>query len=108
MNRKETITSLLEFDSDLGALRDRLSKIEWDSDEQVQCSPRHVRSVLEQYLAGRRSAEDVEAWANLVEGRDDIDLASALREVIFELANPSITQKLSAERARVVVNGLGE
>ncbi|HVS54525.1 MAG TPA: hypothetical protein VHD62_19370 [Opitutaceae bacterium] len=106
-NRKEIITSLLEFDSSLELIRGRLAKLEWDSDVQVQCLPQHVRQLIEKYLAGACSAEEVEAWANLVEGRDDIDVSPSLREMLFELANPAITQKLSPDRARSLLSKLG-
>jgi len=105
-NRKEIIASLLDFDSSLELIRDRLSTLAWDSDLRVQCLPQHIRRLLEKYLAGARSAEEVEAWANLVEGRDDIDVSQPLREILFELANPAITQKLSPDRGRSLLNNL--
>ena len=108
MNRREVITSLVEFASALDVLKQRLAALDWDSDEQVPCLPRHVRHVLERHLEGEIGVPEVEVWANLIEGRDDIELPASLREVIFELANPSITRKLSSERARELIGGLEE
>jgi len=106
MSRKETITSLLEFDSDIESLRKRIVKLGWDSDEEVQCLPRHIRQVLERYLKGMLDEKGVEDWANLIEGRDDIEFPIASREIIYELANPYITQLLTPERARALVRDL--
>lgn len=50
-----------------------------------------VLSILEQFRAGSLTAEEVQAWANRIEGRDDIDSEQdAVNEAIFWLANPSI------------------
>jgi hypothetical protein len=107
-SRKEIITSLLEFDSDIVSLSKRVAGLGWDSEEEVQCLPRHIRQVLERYLKGILGAEGVEAWANLIEGRDDIEVQIALREIIFELANPSITQRLTPERSHALMNDLND
>lgn len=66
-SRKETIASLLEFDANLELIRSRLFRFDWDSEIEVRCLPQHVRQILDRYLAGTLSADEVEAWSNLVE-----------------------------------------
>lgn len=58
-----------------------------------------LRAVLERYANGELSDRDVENWANLVEGREDIQVEENDKEVLFELANPELTQQLSRARA---------
>jgi hypothetical protein len=107
MNRKQLIQSLLEFDSNLNDLQKSLSQLEWDTDERITCLPSHIIHVLKRFMDFQCTAEDVETWANLVEARDDVELSGQLREVMFELANPKITQGLSIERASALIANLG-
>jgi len=59
----------------------------------------HVEDTLRRYLSGQLTENLVEAWANAIEGREDIGMKERdedfLREVIFELANPVLHQPLS-------------
>lgn len=83
---------------------DELSKYPWDSHaELVVVGPEHVGAVLAGYLAGTMSAEDVEGWANALEGRDDIGFEKAsaheIKEMIHALANPLLTERLDGQVA---------
>jgi hypothetical protein len=63
--------------------------------------------MLERFLSGDLTSGDLERWANAIEGREDIgldaDAADALKEVIFELANPLIQGATMTESARAWV-----
>jgi hypothetical protein len=83
----------------------------WDSEEElVTVAPADVIRVLEEYTAGRRLASDVRAWAEAIEGRDDIGLAAAdeevLRDTIFELANPELGHALTPLLAQQLLRKL--
>jgi hypothetical protein len=70
-----------------------LRKFEWDYDGPAFFVTRlHAASVAERYLKGNLSANNIELWANLPEGRDDISFESGyekeLSTFIYELANP--------------------
>ncbi len=106
MTRKQTITSLLEFNSNLDKIREQLSRFDWDSEEQIEGLARHVRRVLEQYIAKERTADELEDWANLIECRDDVVFPDKVNEVIFELANPTLTQPLSEKRAADLIRSI--
>lgn len=110
-DRKPVIEALLTCPADLGSLQEDLAALPWDSDAPVailRCA--HVVSVLERYLAGNRASEDVSAWAECIEGRDDIGHEPAMDEVmleiIHELANPLLTQPLTQVRATELINTL--
>jgi hypothetical protein len=77
----------------------------------VHLSIAHVRNVLLGFLTSRFSAEEVEGWANTIESREDIGFEApnqkVLKETIFELANPALTQRLTRERAIDLLKVLG-
>lgn len=99
-NRTLVIQKLLLFDTSLKHLRDLLSQFEWDSDIELAVLQRtHLRSVLERFLLSDLTASDVEEWANLVEGREDIGFEESyediLKDVLFTLANPDLSGVVS-------------
>jgi hypothetical protein len=106
MDRKYIITSLLEFDTDIETIKRRVLNLEWDGEHVVSCSPHLIYSVLDRYVVGKLSTEDVVTWANIIECRDDIELSMAQKDIIFDLANSEITQKLSVEYARKLMDRL--
>jgi hypothetical protein len=76
----------------------------WDSErELVTIRPAHVLKVLSRFRSGALSAEQVEKWANAIEGREDIDLEAQnrelLREAIFALANPDLQGDITTDVA---------
>lgn len=104
-NRTETLTALLKYDRNLKEISSKLKNYEWDSDEElVTIKKEHVQKILERFLASELSAENVEEWANLVEGRDDISFSNEiLTDTIFELANPLLTEELTKLRAEQLI-----
>lgn len=83
--------------------RQHLRRFTWDSEPLVTLTRADLERVLDEYLKGRISAEVVEAWAEALEGRDDVNLETGvelvIKDVVFELANPEITARLSASGA---------
>lgn len=83
-----------------------LAEFEWDSEQElVQLESRHVILVLKRYVAGEILSEEVEAWANLIEGRDDVDYEE-VKEVLHILANPVITYELTPPVAVSMIDKL--
>lgn len=102
--RKKALEALLAFEQSLELHRTALAAFSWDADTELAfLLPSHIANVLNRFVAGRMAATEVEAWANAIEGRDDIGFESAseqlLRELLHELANPLLTQSLTRERA---------
>jgi hypothetical protein len=99
--RKELARKLVEYSLPIEPVVSELSTYPWDCDSPLfVITPAHVASILDRYLAGKLTTEQVERWGNLVEMRDDLDAGeSAIREVIHELANPLLTEPLSKESA---------
>jgi hypothetical protein len=100
VSRAEIVRTLVEYALPIEPVIADLSGYPWDCDAPLfLITPTHVASVLDRYLAGDLTAEHVEHWGNLVEGRDDLDSGEDVSEVIHELANPLLTQPLSKESA---------
>jgi hypothetical protein len=66
----------------------------------------HIDSILDRYLRGTLRANDVQRWADAVEGRDDIQYCEAqeseIAEVLFRLSSPEITGALSPGSAEAL------
>jgi len=73
----------------------------WDCDEiLVTVAKKNVLSVLAEFSAGQLTADEVQSWANRIEGRDDVDYEygpdGVVNEVVFWLANPNINYPINA------------
>ena len=105
MNRVDWLKALLNFDRPLEEVTSGLVSFPWDSLEELAIlNSDHFIEVLRRYLVGEVGSEQVETWANAIEGREDIgfdqDNRDLVREVLHELANPYLTRALSFEVAR--------
>jgi hypothetical protein len=103
-SRLEIIASLVELSGSLEPVAARVRVLEWDYEgETVVLRRAHIVSVLNRYQSGELSDVNIERWANLLEGREDISFEPGhedwLDEVIFQLANPGMTVALDAELA---------
>ena len=107
MTREQAIQSLVLLDQPLPLLQGVLSQFPWDWDEPplAKLDGRRVASILRRYTAGELSAEQVEAWANLIEVRDDIEFDASANDAIRYLANPLINGPL-AEVAPILLERL--
>ncbi len=101
MNRTATLEALVNVSMPISEAVALLRAFSWDSEsELVHLSPEHFSRALSLFKQGTLSAAEVEIWANALECRDDVDVSTSLaRELLFELANPLLTQPLSGERA---------
>lgn len=105
-NRNETLRHLIGLDRPLRDVADDLDRFPFGcapSDE-VELGRGDAASVLERYVAGRLHAQQVEEWARLIDGREDIRLEPAddhaLADLIFVLAHLSPADPLTPGAAR--------
>ena len=101
MSRTAAIEALANISVPIPEAVSCLAKFPWDSEtELVQLNHERFRNVLLQFKQGVLSEAEVENWANALECRDDVGFATSfLRELLHELANPLLTQRLSSEQA---------
>jgi hypothetical protein len=112
ISRAELLSDLLEASRPMDELGRELKALVWDSDDElVVLTPDHLKSVLVRYVGGQLSGDYVSAWAEAIEGRDDIGIEETSREklssMIFELANQRINRRLSPILASRFIQELG-
>lgn len=96
MSRASIINSLVEFDRPLAELRHELAQLDWDwiGPPLAILRPGHIATVLKRYRSGQIGATDVEAWADLVECREDIEFdhmgVGDVADALFDIANPEM------------------
>jgi hypothetical protein len=105
------LESLIELKGDLRTIRASLASFPFDHpEEEVTLTTDHVRTVLERFIDSQLSEQDVEDWANIVEGRDDIGYdeksKETLIELVFVLANPVLNGSLDLGKARDLLRQL--
>lgn len=102
-DRATIIRNLLNFNGSLEKLAAELQRLSWDFDGiPEEMSGEHMTIVLRRYIEGVVSGDDLEHWANLIEGREDIDMPNELpflSDFIYELANPELSGKINQETA---------
>lgn len=99
--RRSILRAVLAFDLPVEELQSLLAPLDWDCPEPlVTLTYAHIRSVLTRYKAGSLGAKDVEAWADLVEVRDDIDFEDErTKEVIHMLSTSEVHFSIDVQLA---------
>ncbi len=105
------VDALITMTMPLAEVIRQLATMNWDYDGTcVELNIAHLEGALQRYLRGETTEGDIELWANQVEGRDDVqfenEFEEQIGEVLYELANPSLTQPLNHERARELIRSL--
>jgi hypothetical protein len=103
-SRADLLELLIACGAPIDEIVRELGAFSWDSDRELVVLKRtDVLSMLERYLHQEIRSADIEAWANAIEGREDIGYEvgaeKQLAGAVFELANPELTQTLTADVA---------
>ncbi|ULH30700.1 hypothetical protein FH581_017495 (plasmid) [Leptospira weilii] len=112
-NRHTIILKLINFEDSTEKLKNSLKSFAWDYEgPRAELNCEHLCKVIQRYLDGDLTSYDIEEWANLIEGREDItfDLSNKvlLQDIVNELANPELTIKLSEKRGKEIIHLLSE
>ena len=108
MTRAEAIDQAVRFAAPLPSLTANLSPFPpGHGSPRATIRKRDVVTVLERFIEGELTTEDVCGWAELLETRDDVDVEDSADEtvatVFFWLANPTINfpdGRLEVDHAR--------
>jgi len=103
--RKSALEDLIHLWGPVVDALKQLRAFDWDgAPDLVTLSSATVIEVLDRYLSGDVTAEEMENWAGGIEVRDDVAFPplfdTVLKELFFELAHPEINRPLSADTAR--------
>lgn len=111
MDRFQLLNDLVCFKKTINILSEQLTQLDWDYDGKlfvVQAS--HVRAVLEGFLLNKYSAKELESWANLIEGREDLDFehgkSEEIEEAINFLANPVLQGEITCKSCEKLLEKL--
>ena len=102
MDRRSIVRDLVELRRPLDSIMRDLKRFPWDCEAPlIMIEKRHFESVLRRYRNNELTSSDVEMWANVIEGRDDIeyDPDTTAGKLLHGLANPILTEPLTPARA---------
>ena len=111
MDRLALVRDLLEMSKPLEKIMAQLAMMDWDYEgDGVDLTKEHLAIALQRYLRGELSDSDIESWANQIEGREDVQLDAGseqeIENVLYELANPALTQPLDHARAKMLLEAM--
>ena len=101
-DRIQALNALIAYDLPIEPVLDDLGSFGWDSVQSlVILSREDIVHILDRYLTGKLTAEQVTDWADLIECREDIGFPEGDEELlsgtIFRLANPYLRDKVTLE-----------
>src|SRR5271169_3607744 len=107
--RLDVLEMLANYSISLDDIARALRQFEWDYDGPTFVVTRlHLVRIAERYLKGDLLANNIDLWANLLEGRDDISFESGyekeLSNFVYELANPLLVGSLDHKRATEILD----
>lgn len=103
-SRESLLRELISGASSAEEVLSQLAVFGWDSEhELVVMTRKDAESILGRYIDDELTQVDVAKWADAIEAREDIafeaSAKSLLGALVFELANPEISPRLTIERA---------
>ncbi|WP_156332767.1 MULTISPECIES: hypothetical protein [unclassified Chelatococcus] len=110
-DRISTVRSLVRLSKSLKEIEADLKQFIWDFKGSPYIAMRSdIIGVLEMYDQGRIDRAEIEKWANMIEGREDVEFEAEYREklleVVYILANPVLQGELTRERASEMIRSL--
>jgi hypothetical protein len=106
-DRKTLLERLVAYQLPIEPVLEGLSYFPFDSDQELVCIHRDdVIAVIDRFISGKLTAEQVTDWADQVEVRDDLKLEAnhreILRDAIFRLANPNLSDPVTLDAVRAI------
>lgn len=100
MNKAEALTQIITF----GELREQAfsalakpAEGDYGNGRSIEISDSILTGVLQKFICGCISADDLEEWAVFVECRDDINIDKN-EGYVYALANPELMGEISTEK----------
>ena len=98
-DRIAALQKLIAYELPIEPVLVALASFGWDCEiPLVTLSPGAIVQVIERFLSGQITSEQLTDWADLIECREDIEVSNEspnLAEVIFRLANPNLREPIT-------------
>ena len=109
MNRQCILKNLAEFSKPIVELSNDLLSLTWDYEgKPFIIHSDQVLEVLNRYVSGNLSSEEIENWANLIECREDMDFDKeervTLEKIIYQLANPVLEGEITSDLCHEMIS----
>ena len=86
----------------------RVAAFPCSSDEElITLRAADVQSVLRRFIEGGLTAQDVAAWANALEMREDVGYSAEVADALFVLSTPAINGALTRQVAEEMITRHG-
>lgn len=98
MDRAESLRQIITFGEFRAKAFTELVKFGYESEiECFELSDKLLANILEMYIAGSITADDLEEWANFIDFREDVN-DSMIEDYIYALANPEIMGDINVNK----------
>jgi hypothetical protein len=101
------LQALVEGERPISEIRMMIEPFEFDSDPLVVLRADQVLDKILRFLDKEIDSVYLEEWANLIEGRDDIQFDEAdeneIKEVVHDLANPVLSGPIDSANANQMI-----
>lgn len=111
LNRQQLLLELVHYNRPIEHIANELNSFPWDSEKTlVTVTSENLKNILHRFLDGEFSANQIEQWANVIEGRDDIAFEETYKdvipEIIHQLANPMLTEDIHEISVKTILAAL--
>lgn len=109
--RRSLVQRFIAYKEDVRAIATQLERFDWDyGGAPVILDKAALRHILTLYKTGQIHADDVAAWADFLEVRDDVAFppedAEMLEDILHALANPLLEGQLHQDGAAAFLERL--
>lgn len=115
-SRKQLLEQIISLHnpSELEGLTKILSRYEWDWEQPplLRLTEKDVIAILQKFLAGEWTPQDVAKWAWALEGREDVEIGDSTTDnsliffVLGSLAHPETDAELTQDIAEKMIESL--
>jgi hypothetical protein len=106
--RKDILVDLIHKRQDMSVLIQELSIYPWDCDEPLVIMKRDdILNILNTYVSGDLSSDELENWANAIECREDIGFEDdTIEDIVNRIANPVLYGTNSIDKIKAIMTNI--
>lgn len=104
---KNFLINLIEFKQPLNELKKeflKYNKVIWDNKNLLTLKKEHIINACDKFIKNKISSNELEDWADLVEGLDALEYdpknSNQISEMLFQLSNPEINGELTKKNVK--------